>query len=356
VSKNILITGGAGFVGSSLAIAFKRKYPGYRVIAFDNLKRRGSEINLPRLKELQIEFIHGDIRNKEDFDSIGSPIDILIEASAEPSVLAGIQGNADYLLNTNLVGTINCLNFAVRNKSDFVFLSTSRVYSIEGLENIKTKESSSRLEIAADQLMPGISASGISEQFPVDGYRSFYGTSKLSSELIIAEYNHFYKLRTVINRCGILTGPWQMGKVDQGVVVLWMAKHFWKKSLQYIGYGGKGLQVRDMLHVNDLFALLDLQLGDFDAVNGQTFNVGGGNDVNFSLQELTRLCAEITGNVIPVTPHATSRQADIPVYITDWRKVNSVTKWQPATGSKEIITDIFEWLKSHERSLRDILA
>src|SRR5690349_19143449 len=114
----ILITGGAGFVGSSLAIALKTNYPDYQVYALDNLKRRGSELNIPRLKKAGVEFVHGDIRNKEDFDSIPA-VDTVIEASAEPSVLAGLDGTPDYLINTNLVGTVNCLNYALKHKAGF---------------------------------------------------------------------------------------------------------------------------------------------------------------------------------------------------------------------------------------------
>lgn len=114
MTKTVLITGGARFVGSSLSIQLKKFYPDYKIIALDNLKRRGSELNLSRLRESSVEFFHGDIRNPEDFDILPK-IDVIIEASAEPSVLAGISGTPDYVVNTNLVGTINCLNFALKN-------------------------------------------------------------------------------------------------------------------------------------------------------------------------------------------------------------------------------------------------
>ncbi len=320
MSKIILITGGAGFVGSSLAIQLKKFYPQYQVLGLDNLKRRGSELNLLRLKEAGVEFFHGDIRNPEDFDILPK-IDVIIEASAEPSVLAGIGGTPDYVVNTNLVGTINCLNFAIKNNSDFIFLSTSRVYPIENIEQIAFEETPTRFNISANQTLRGVSEKGISEEFPLDGYRSLYGATKLCSELLIAEYNKFYGIRTITNRCGVLTGAWQMGKVDQGVVVLWVARHFWQQNLGYFGYGGTGKQVRDVLHINDLFRLIDYQIHHLESLNGETFNVGGGVEISASLCELTAHCRKITGREISITSVPENRQADIRIYLTDNAKI-----------------------------------
>jgi CDP-paratose 2-epimerase len=353
--KKILITGGAGFVGSSLAIRIKKNYPAYEVFVMDNLKRKGSELNIRRLTDQQITFVHGDIRNKEDFDAIPSDVTDIIEASAEPSVLAGINGTPDYLLNTNLVGTINCLNFAKKCKASFIFLSTSRIYPIKHIEEIHFEEEETRFSIAENQPLSGISSRGLSEKFPLDGYRSLYGATKLASELIIQEYNHFYNIPTVINRCGVITGPWQMGKVDQGVIVLWLAKHYWNQQLAYIGYGGKGKQVRDILHVNDLYQLIDLQIHHMNLVNGKVLNVGGGTEVSVSLLELTDLCQQITGNQIPIKQIAENRQADIRIYITDNTEVTKLTGWKPETGVQHIIEDIYEWLVANEQQLEYIL-
>lgn len=352
--KNILITGGAGFVGSSMALQLKAKYPEYEIYVLDNLKRRGSELNIPRLKTAGIHFIHGDIRNKEDFDGLPR-IDCILEASAEPSVLAGIDSTPDYLINTNLSGTINCLNFATRNKSDFIFLSTSRIYPIERIESIAYEEEATRFTISEEQHFNGISSKGLSETFPLDGYRSLYGTTKLASEYFIQEYKQFFGLRTVINRCGVLTGPWQMGKIDQGVVVLWIAKHFWKQPLSYIGYGGTGKQVRDMLHTDDLFRLIDWQMHHLDEINGEIFNVGGGADISLSLQEMTSLCEEMTGNKISIQQVPENRTADIRIYITDNSKVTSKTGWQPKISAKQIFSEIYEWIRMNEDQLAGIL-
>ncbi len=350
----ILITGGCGFVGSNLGVSLKRKYPNYSIIAFDNLKRRGSELNIPRLRKNGIKFLHGDVRNIEDFSEVG-PIDLLIEASAEPSVLAGINSSLEYLIKTNLNGSINCLNFASNHKADFIFLSTSRVYPIKHLENINFTESFSRFDISPDQNILGVSANGISENFPLDGARSFYGATKLASELIIQEFNELYGINTVVNRCGVITGPYQMGKVDQGVIVLWVARHFWKSKLGYFGYGGQGKQVRDILHIHDLFRLIDDQIHNINKYNGQIFNVGGGKDCSVSLRELTKICEEVTGNTIPIERVVDARVADVRIYITDNSKITTRTGWKPEKKSKEIIIDIHEWIKENKIELYEIL-
>jgi len=353
--KSLLITGGAGFVGSALALQFKQAYPECRVIAFDNLKRRGSELNLPRLRDGGIEFVHGDIRNQEDFDAL-PPVEAIIEASAEPSVLAGLTSAPDYLINTNLGGTINCLNYARKHDAAFVFLSTSRIYPINQIDAIKLEEAPTRFEVSAEQDFAGISPRGLAENFPLEGYRSLYGATKLCSEYLIQEYQHFYNLRTVINRCGVLTGPWQMGKVDQGVIVLWVARHFWKQPLGYFGFGGTGKQVRDILHVDDLFELVQYQLQNLDQMTGKILNVGGGREVSVSLQELTEICQRVTGNTVPIASQAENRQADIALYLTDNTRVTELTGWQPKRSAEQIVTEVYHWLRENETQLKPILG
>jgi CDP-paratose 2-epimerase len=178
--QTILITGGAGFVGSNLAMLFREKYRHYSVICFDNLKRRGSELNLARLKDHGIEFIHGDIRDKNDFDQIPGPVHCIIDAAAEPSALAGLDRNTAYLIDTNLNGTINTLNFSLKHKANFIFLSTSRVYPIKLVEEIEVVEAETRFEIAPVQKINGVNHNGISETFPLTGSRSLYGATKLA--------------------------------------------------------------------------------------------------------------------------------------------------------------------------------
>jgi CDP-paratose 2-epimerase len=172
---------------------------------------------------------------------------------------------------------------------------------------------------------------------------------------MIHEYNEFYGMKTVINRCGVLTGPWQMGKVDQGVMVLWVAKHHWQQQLAYIGYGGTGKQTRDMLHVHDLYRLIDFQLHNMDTVNGEILNVGGGVEVSASLQELTQICQEVTGKTIPITPITENRAADIRLYVTDNTKVTALTGWKPSISMKQIVSEISEWISENEEQLAYVL-
>jgi len=353
--RRILVTGGAGFVGSHLAMGVRRHLDPVRVIALDNLKRRGSELNLARLAQAGVEFIHGDIRNKEDLEEAG-PVDLILECSAEPSVLAGYGGSPEYVVHTNLTGSIHCLEVARKHGAGVIFLSTSRVYPFAAINALSCREEPTRFVLNPVQSLPGASDRGIAEEFPLEGVRSLYGATKLCSELILQEYLDVYGLKGIINRCGVITGPWQMGKVDQGVVVLWVARHIYGGSLNYIGFGGQGKQVRDMLHVDDLLQLILHQIRHLETLSGRTFNVGGGLEISASLAELTTLCREVTGNTIEIgsTPH--DRPADIRLYITDHTRVVQATGWRPQRKVRSILEDIRAWITDHRESLRPILA
>ncbi len=351
---SILITGGCGFVGSNLALMLKNKYPTYHIVVLDNLKRRGSELNIPKLKIAGIEFIHGDIRNREDLD-LEQKFDYIIDAAAEPSVMAGMGAALSYVINTNLTGTINTLELAARSGAKFIFLSTSRVYPISYLEQIKYTEGATRFELSEEQTLPGMSVRGIAENFPLDKARSVYGSTKLASELMIEEFREFFDVDYVINRCGVIAGPHQMGKVDQGVITLWVARHFWGKDVAYFGYGGTGKQVRDALHIFDLFDLVDYELHNFEKVSGCTLNAGGGQASSVSLQELTAICAEVTGNTVNATPVLENRRGDIPLYITDNTKITAQTGWAPKRNVRDIVTDTYNWIHKNEKELKPIL-
>lgn len=346
----VLVTGGAGFIGGNAAIGLAERHPEWDVVAFDNLRRRGSELNLRRLAEAEIGFIHGDIRVLEDLFEVGE-IDVLLECSAEPSALAGFDGSPDYVVKTNLLGAYNCLELARRRDAYLVFLSTSRVYPVAALEGLSLEETETRFELANEQSLPGASRHGISEEFPLDGSRTLYGTTKLAAEMLIAEYRDAYGLRAVIDRCGVVTGPWQMGKVDQGVFTFWMLAHHFGRPLSYIGFGGHGKQVRDLLHVEDLLDLLDEQIANPDHWDGVSLNVGGGREVSLSLLETTALCAELTGRRVEVLSTEQTRPGDVPVYVSDCRALFRQTGWRPQRTARDALADIHAWIRDNEADL-----
>lgn len=350
----ILITGGAGFVGSNLALALKRQR-GVDVIAFDNLRRRGSEFAVGRLRDGGVEFIHGDVRSADDLTDAGA-FDLLLECSAEPSVHAGYDGSPAYVIQTNLIGTANCLEAARRCTADVIFFSTSRVYPIEALRALPLERRGWRLDVPDHAHGTGWSARGIATDFPLSGARSMYGATKLASELLIEEYRAMYGLRAIINRCGVISGPWQMGKVDQGFVVLWAARHLFGGPLTYTGFGGEGLQVRDVLHIDDLFSLVSNEIADFAKHDGATYNVGGGADRSVSLAELTELCRTRIGGAIPVTGSASTTAADVPYYVTDNSQVTNKTGWAPRRTVADLLDDVFGWLRDHRATLEPLLS
>jgi len=353
--RRIVISGGAGFVGASLALALKTAFPGISVLAFDNLKRRGSELNLARLRQHGVGFLHGDVRCPEDVAQWPA-FDLVVDCAAEPSVQAGIHGDSLPVVANNLGGTIQCLEAARRHQAAILLLSSSRVYPIERLNALAFREDATRFVWTGSDQVPGFSARGIAEDFPLAGRRSLYGATKLASELLVQEYAWIYQIPALIDRCGVLAGPWQMGKVDQGVVALWAARHVFGRELTYFGYGGSGKQVRDLLHIEDFCDLVCRQLERPAAWDGRVYNVGGGQDVSASLRELTELCRTLTGVQVPVRGRAEESPADIRIYLTDARRVATDFGWQPQRSVGDILTDTLAWIAHCQSELREYLA
>jgi CDP-paratose 2-epimerase len=340
MAKKVLITGGAGFVGGNLAVALAGR--DWDVIAFDSLHRRGSELNLPRLKAAGVTFVHGDVRDLDDLLEVGA-VDALVECSAEPSVMAGVGGSPDFVVRTNLVGAYHCLELARRHGAQVVFLSTSRVYPAAAIDALPYEEAETRFEWTE--------VPGIAEDFPLTGARTMYGATKLAAELLIEEYRAAYGLSAVVDRCGVIAGPWQMGKVDQGVFTHWMLSHMLGRPLKYIGYGGVGKQVRDLLHIDDLIDLIDEQLGAPEAWDGAVCNVGGGREISLSLQETTALCRELTGSSVEVTETDETRPGDLRIYLSDCSQLFARTPWRPRRSARDVLADIQTWIADNEQAV-----
>lgn len=355
MGRKVLVTGGAGFVGGNLAVTLAARHPDWDLVALDNLSRRGSELNLPRLHDAGVEFVQGDVRVLSELLRLDA-VDAVVECSAEPSALAGVDGDTSYVVETNLVGAYNCLELARRDGAQLVFLSTSRVYPYESLDRAGYSEAATRFELAPDQELPGISADGVSESFPLDGARTLYGATKLAAELLITEYRDMFGIRTVVDRCGVIAGPWQMGRVDQGVFTYWLLGHYFGGELRYIGYGGVGKQVRDLLHVDDLADLIEDQLLRPEHWDGATVNVGGGSECSLSLLETTEICAELTGNRIGVQPSNETRPGDVRIYLSDCKRLGSLTDWRPRRGPRQVLEDTLAWVADNEHAVRATLV
>ncbi len=337
----ILVTGGCGFIGSTLAIALRED--GHEVICFDNLSRRGSEIILERISGKGCAFIHGDARNPEDFSRLPKNMDLMLECSAEPSVMAAASSDsARFVIQNNLFGTVNCLEYARLASMPFMFMSTSRVYPYSAINALRFKQTDSR--VVCEERAQGLTANGITEDFSLKGPRSLYGATKLASELLAQEYAAQYDLPVLINRCGVVAGPWQMGKSDQGVLAFWMAAHLLGKNLKYIGFGGQGKQVRDVLHVNDFADLVRRQLALANSWRGNVYNVGGGLDCSLSLRETTALCATLTGRTVEMGSEPSSRPADVVWYVSDNARVSREFQWAPVSKPEKIMDDIRVWM------------
>ncbi len=351
--KTILITGGAGFVGSNLAVYLKNKWPDAHIICFDNLSRKGSELNLPRLAAASIKFIKGDVCHVDELLALQS-IDLLIDCAAEPSVLAS-YANPEKTIATNLEGTANSLQLTKRDGADIIFLSTSRVYPIDPLNAIEIVEHATRFDWKESLNENGASYKGISETFTTDGFNTVYGESKLKSEELILNYLKENNTKGVITRFGVIAGPWQMGKIDQGIIGFWIAQHILGGNLQYIGYNGSGKQVRDVLHIEDVCDLVAYQVEHLDKLNGQTFNAGGARDVSVSLFELTQLVRKVTGVTKEIGSQMQEREGDVCIYLTDNTKITTATGWRPKRDIHQVISDTYQWIIDHKDQLEHVL-
>ena len=331
----ILITGGCGFVGSNLALFLKKK--GFSVHTLDNLTRKGSTYNSNLLKKQKIKNYKINISNIKKIKSLPK-YDLILDCCAEAAVEIS-KNDFDKVINTNLIGTINILKKSKNDKSKIIFISSSRIYPLEEMNKIiKNKNLKSKIKISKM----------FSEKDKIIGPKTIYGLTKLCSEMLIEEFSYAYKLKYLINRCGVISGPLQFGKQDQGFVSLWIWRHLNKKKLSYIGYGGYGNQIRDVLHIDDLSELILLQIKNINKINNKLFTVGGSKTSYTSLSQLTKLCQKITGNKIKMGKVSKTSSYDIPYYLSDNTHVSNTYKWKPKRNINQVVMDTFLWLKKNK--------
>ncbi len=344
----ILISGVCGFVGSTLARALAESGAGHSLVGFDNFIRPGSESNRDALKKIGVKLFHGDLRAPSDLETLPT-VDWVIDAAANPSVLAGVDGKTSsrQLIEHNLGGTVNMLEFCKTHRAGFILLSTSRVYSIPPLAALPVEVHAHAFRPVSPSALPsGLTPAGVAEEFSTAAPVSLYGSTKLASETLALEYGETFAFPVFINRCGVLAGAGQFGRADQGIFAYWLNAHLRQRPLKYIGFDGHGHQVRDCLHPRDLAPLLAKQFAAPTlSASDRIANFSGGATSARSLRQLTDWCDHTFGPH-PIASEPTPRPFDIPWMVLDSAKAARLWTWRPQTPT----TSILEEIATHARA------
>ncbi len=351
MNLKLIITGICGFVGSTIARTLINEPWVSSICGIDNFSRRGSERNRKPFEDLGIRVVHGDIRCPSDVDCL--PIsDWVIDAAANPSVLAGVDGKTSsrQLVEHNLLGTINLLEYCKAHQAGFCLLSTSRVYSMSALANLRMQVVNGAFAPDPDQEFPaGISVRGISEAYSTAPPVSLYGSTKVNSEHLALEYGSTFGFPVWVNRCGVMAGAGQFGHPAQGIFAYWIHSFREKKQLKYIGFGGNGYQVRDCLHPRDLVHLLHKQLSsDRRSLDQATksrsriCNLSGGTANSISLLNLSAWCEGRYG-AMEILQLPETRQFDIPWVVLNSSQANREWDWTPSIRLEDILEEIADF-------------
>lgn len=344
----VLISGVCGFVGNVLARAMGEQWPRVELWGIDNLSRAGSESNRAALLKRGVKFRHGDLRLASDLEGLPA-MDWVIDASANPSVLAGVDGRSSsrQVVEHNLFSTVNLLEFCKASGAGFILLSTSRVYSIKPLAALEMEVHERAFRpVARQPFREGLSVNGIAEHFSTAAPVSLYGATKLASETLALEYAEAFGLPVWINRCGVLAGAGQFGRADQGIFAFWVNAWLRQAPLKYIGFGGRGWQVRDALHPRDLLPVLRKQMGAPHAKAPRIVNLGGGVANSMSLAQLSGWCAERFG-ARRVAADSAGRPHDLPWVVMDTRLAEKHWDWRVQTPLPALLEEIAAHAQSH---------
>jgi CDP-paratose 2-epimerase len=350
----LLVTGICGFVGSSLARLWIDADPSVEIVGIDNLSRNGSQVNRELLKKLGVRVYHGDVRSPSDFELLPA-CDFLIDAAANPSVLAGVDGRSSsrQAVENNLLGTVNMLEYCKAAKAGFILLSTSRVYSIAGLAGLLvTTRGGQFYPDDAAGLPAHVSAAGVAERFSTDPPTSLYGATKLASETLALEYGHGFGFPVWVNRCGVLAGAGQFGHAEQGIFSFWLHSWLAKRPLKYLGFGGTGHQTRDALHPSDLLDVIRKQVAytQSSPPAHRVFNLSGGAKNAISLTNLSAWCRARWGEH-EVASSREGRQYDIPWLVLDAGRARTFWNWEPKVGLDAILNEIGEFAENNRNWL-----
>ena len=334
----ILITGGAGFLGSNLSAAVLAK--GWDLIVFDNLSRLGSAQNLKWLQSLgSFNFTNGDIRDKDVVDDLVMNFkpDIIFHLAGQVAMTTSINDpRLDF--DVNALGSFNLLDSVRRHSmsSVVIYSSTNKVYG--DLERYSYLEMPTRYECVDYR-------SGFDESVPLD-FHSPYGCSKGSADQYMIDFSRIYGLKTVVFRHSSMYGGRQYATYDQGWIGWFCKKAVEIKSLglhRSIEILGNGKQVRDVLHIDDLISLYFLAAENINLIKGEAFNIGGGFDNSLSLLEFISTLTKVLDFDFDITC-LNARQSDQKVFIADIKKIKNAIGWVPAVGNSEGLNKMLEWI------------
>lgn len=333
--RNILITGGAGFIGSNVAEYFLKK--GDRVILFDNFSRNGSKQNANWLKSLggELSIIEGDVREANEITKAVIGMDVVLHFAAQVAVTTSVTNpREDFEINT--LGALNILE-AVRTKNPktiFLFSSTNKVYGeMEGIEVVEGENSYNYKNI-----------DGISESFPLD-FHSPYGCSKGAADQYVRDYARIYGIKTVVFRQSCIYGPRQFGVEDQGWVAWFIIALCQSKKITIYG---DGKQVRDILFISDLVRAYDLAIDNISEISGQIYNIGGGKENSISVwYEFVQILEKLFRRKITAN-FSDWRPGDQKIYISDIDKAKKSFGWKPEVSPKEGMEKLYNWVRENK--------
>jgi CDP-paratose 2-epimerase len=345
---NLLITGGAGFIGSHAARRYLDR--GWRVTVYDNMTRVGSEHTLDWLRghpaSAQLAIVEADVRDYAALAPHVAEADAVIHAAGQTAVTTSVA-NPREDFETNALGTFNVLEAARESLSDahnpmILYTSTNKVYG--GMEEVG-------VALKDDHYGYVDFPQGISESQPLD-FHSPYGCSKGTGDQYVRDYARIYGLRTVVLRQSCIYGIWQFGTEDQG----WLA-HFTIAAVLGIPLTiyGDGKQVRDVLYIDDLLDAFEAAISRGDEVAGQVFNVGGGPEQAISLLDLIAVLDEMRGRPMAAT-YDEWRPGDQRVYVSDIGKAKTVLNWSPKVDVQMGVRRLYDWARESATLLSDVRA
>lgn len=334
--NKILITGGAGFIGSNAALFFAQK--GWEVVIVDNLSRKGVEDNLTSLRKSipKLQFVKADVGDTDAYAKQIAESAVILHLAGQTAVTTSLV-DPQHDFTTNVLGTFRLLEASrkVNNDAVFLYASTNKVYGDLHTHTLVKDDSRKRWENTSKPL-------GIDESEQLD-FLSPYGVSKGSADQYVKDWAHSYGLKTVVFRQSCIYGPYQRGVEDQG----WVA-HFSKQMLAHrpITVFGDGYQVRDLLHVHDLVRAYEAAIEHIESVRGSVFNIGGGLENSYSVCQILDILAQKI-KVSPTISYEKERLADQKYFVSANQSIYQHLGWQPKIKLLDGLDSMIEWQKKH---------